>query len=290
MTIALYNPLSCNGDGKAKAERLKELLTEEIDFRDIRDMNFGEFFASLEDDDKVIICGGDGTISKFINSYEGEFPYERDLYYFSAGLGNDFAADIGESGIVLLNPYIKDLPVACINGKQYKVLNGVGFGIDGYCCEEGDRLRAKNVKKVNYTSIAIKGLLFHFKPRNATVIVDGKEYHFKKTWICPTMNGRYYGGGMLVAPKQDRLNKERKITNVVMFGKGALRTLILFPSIFKGKHVEQETMVKVLEGYEVEVKFDRPTALQLDGETFTNVEGYTMKSAVRTKKEFVQNL
>lgn len=284
MTIALYNPLSCNGNGKAEAERLKETLTEEIDFRDIRNMDFKQFFESVADDDKVIICGGDGTLSKFINSYEGELPYERDIYYFSSGLGNDFAADIGESGVVLLNPYIKELPVVCINGKEYKVLNGVGFGIDGYCCEEGDRLRAKNVKKVNYTSIAIKGLLFHFKPRNATVIVDGKEYHFRKTWIAPTMNGRYYGGGMLVAPQQDRLNKERKISTVVMYGKGALRTLILFPTIFKGTHVEKKNMVQVLEGYEVEVKFDRPTALQLDGETFTNVESYTMKSSAKIKQ------
>lgn len=278
MTIALYNPISCNGYGKARAERLKNILDEEIDFRDITGMDFVSFFKSISDDDKVIICGGDGTISHFINSYEGEFPFERDIYYYSSGLGNDFATDIGNEGIVLLNPYIKKLPVAYINGKEYKILNGVGFGIDGYCCEEGDRLRAMAAKKVNYTAIAIKGLLFKFKSRNAVVIADGREYRFKKVWIAPTMNGRYYGGGMFVAPEQDRLNEERSITCVVMHGKGKFRTLILFPSIFKGEHVKQKNMVEVIKGHDITVKFDRPTPLQVDGETITGVTEYRMKS------------
>ncbi len=278
MTIALYNPISCNGYGKDRAERLKNILDEEIDFRDITGTDFNSFFSSISDDDKVIICGGDGTISNFINSYEGEFPFERDIYYYSSGLGNDFATDIGDEGVVLLNPYIKKLPVAYINGKEYKILNGVGFGIDGYCCEEGDRLRAMAAKKVNYTSIAIKGLLFKFKPRNAVVIADGREYRFKKVWIAPTMNGRYYGGGMFVAPEQDRLNEERSITCVVMHGKGKFRTLILFPSIFKGEHVKQKNMVEVIKGHDITVKFDSPTPLQVDGETITGVTEYRMKS------------
>lgn len=283
MTIALYNPISCNGYGKARAERLKNILDEEIDFRDITGLDFKSFFSSISNDDKVIICGGDGTISYFVNSYEGEFPFKRDVYYYSSGLGNDFATDIGNEGVVLLNPYIKNLPVAYINGKEYKVLNGVGFGIDGYCCKEGDRLRAMAAKKVNYTSIAIKGLLFKFKPRNAVVIADGKEYHFKKAWIAPTMNGRYYGGGMFVAPKQDRLNVERSITCVVMYGKGKLKTLMVFPSIFKGEHVNHKEMVEVINASDITVKFDQPTPLQVDGETITGVTEYRMISSKLVK-------
>ena len=44
-----------------------------------------------------------------------------------------------------------------------RFINGIGFGIDGYCCEVGDQLKAKSDKPVNYASIAIKGLLFHYK-------------------------------------------------------------------------------------------------------------------------------
>ncbi len=283
MTIALYNPLSGNGSGKANAEKLSALLTDEIEFRDIRGLDLRAFFEETPDDVRVVICGGDGTISCFINSYEGESPYEREVYYFPAGLGNDFVMDIGGNGLILLNPYIKDLPLVCVKGKRYKVLNGVGFGIDGYCCEEGDKLRASSSKKVNYTSIAIKGLLGKFKPVNAVVIADGREYRFKRVWLAPTMNGRYYGGGMCIAPAQDRLNAERTVTCVVMHGSGKLKTLMVFPSIFEGKHLRHTEMVEVIAGHEIEVRFDRPTPLQIDGETIAGVESYIMKSAVFEK-------
>ena len=75
------------------------------------------------------------------------------------------------------------LPTVIVNEKEYKFINGVGFGIDGYCCEVGDEQRAKSDKPVNYTSIAIKGLLFHFKPVNATVTYDGKSRTFPKVWL-----------------------------------------------------------------------------------------------------------
>ncbi len=47
------------------------------------------------------------------------------------------------------------------------------------------------------TAIAIKGLLFHYRPTNAVITVDGVTHTYKKVWLVPTMNGRYYGGGMM---------------------------------------------------------------------------------------------
>lgn len=273
MTIVLYNPLANNGRGKENAAKIAELVDEQVTFRDIRDTKLSE----ISPDDKIIVCGGDGTLNRLVNIV-GE-P-EREIYYYPAGSGNDFTRDIGENGIILLNPYLKNLPTVEVKGKKYRVLNGVGYGIDGYCCEVGDRMRVKNYgKDINYSSIAIKGLLFHFKPANAVVTVDGKEYKFRKVWLAPTMNGRYYGGGMCVAPNQDRLNSERKLTCVVMYGSNKLKTLMVFPSIFKGEHIKHKEMVEVLTGSTIEVKFDRPTALQIDGETISNVESYIIRSA-----------
>ncbi len=279
MTIALYNPLASNGRGRENAAKLAEILDEQISFKDIRETKISDIPA----EDKIVICGGDGTISHFVNTF-GE-P-ERDIYYYAAGSGNDFTRDIGENGVILLNPYLKNLPTVEVKGKSYKVLNGVGYGIDGYCCEVGDEQRAKNPgKEINYSGIAIKGLLFHFKPANATVTVDGKEHKFKKVWLAPAMNGRYYGGGMCIAPEQDRLNAERKLSVVVMHGSGKLKTLVVFPSIFKGEHVKHKEMVEILTGHTIEVKFDRPTALQVDGETIKSVESYVIKSSAVAGKE-----
>ena len=93
------------------------------------------------------------------------------------------------------------------------------------------------------------------------------------------MNGRYYGGGMDIAPAQDRLNKARTVSTVVLHGSGKLKTLIVFPSIFKGEHIKHTEMVAVMEGHEMTVKFDRPVALQIDGELVLNVTEYTVRSA-----------
>ena len=94
------------------------------------------------------------------------------------------------------------------------------------------------------------------------------------------MNGRFYGGGMMSAPEQNRLGKDRTVSTMVMFNSGKLNTLIVFSSIFKGEHVKHTEMCRVLSGREITVEFDKPTALQIDGETVLGVSKYTVVTGV----------
>ena len=274
--FALYNPHSANNTGKEKADTLcahYETAPTFIDITTITD--YDKFFANIDASDAVVICGGDGTLNRFINAiYDLNVP--NDIYYYATGNGNDFLRDFDrEAGDAPLkiNDEIKNLPAVTVKGKTYRFINGVGFGVDGYCCEVGDKLRLEGAKKINYTSIAIKGLLFHYKPTNAKVTVDGNTRTYKKTWIAPTMVGGYYGGGMRPAPLQDR-NKRDTVSVTVMHGAGKLHTLMVFPSIFKGEHVKHKKMVDVRAGKHITVEFDRPVALQIDGETILGVEKY----------------
>ena len=174
-----------------------------------------------------------------------------------------------------IKEYITNLPTVEVNGKTHKFLNNVGFGIDGYCCKVGDSLKKTDKKKINYTSIAIKGLLFHYKPTSAKVVVDGKEYKYKKVWIAPTMNGRKYGGGMIPTPAQERISDDKKLSVMLFHGSSKLKTLIIFPSLFKGEHVKKAKNITILTGKNITVKFDAPRPLQIDGETVLGVEEYT---------------
>ena len=278
-TYVLYNELSGNGTGKTKAEELKSFLNgKEVFFHDITKLNdYKFFFGSLNADDEVILCGGDGTLNRFINDTEG-LTYTQPLFYYPTGSGNDFWNDLGRKpgdDPVRIEQYIKDLPFVEVNGMKSRVLNGIGYGIDGYCCEVGDQLREAGNEKIDYAGIAIKGLLFHYKPTNAEIDVDGQKYSYKKVWLAPSMNGRYYGGGMIATPAQDRLGKERLLSLLVFHGSGKIRTLAIFPSIFKGKHVDHKKVVEVKTGHRITVTFDRPVALQIDGETVLNVTTYT---------------
>ena len=230
------------------------------------------------------MCGGDGTLNRFVNSVD-VLP-ENDVYLFATGTGNDFLTDVGgdKDKPVLINDYICDLPIVTVNGKDYKFVNGIGYGIDGYCCEVGDAMKAAGKTDINYAGIAIKGLLFKYKPRNAVVTVDGVTKTYKKVWLAPTMQGRYYGGGMIPTPNQGRLSDRGNVSTMVYYGVGKLKALMVFPSIFKGEHVKHTKMIDVLEGDVVTVKFDVPTALQIDGETILDVTEYTVTSRNALKK------
>ena len=60
---------------------------------------------------------------------------------------------------------------------------------------------------------------------------------------------------------------------------------MIFPSIFKGEHVKHTKQVEVLRGHEITVEFDRPTALQIDGETVLGVTSYTVKTGKTANKK-----
>ena len=276
----LYNPLAGHGSHDEKLSTLKSFLNGEcIEYYVTNIADYKQLLSTLEADDKIVISGGDGTLNRFINAIDPDL-ITNDVLYYASGSGNDFFHDLDKKPgcePFKINQYLKDLPVVTIKGKSYRYINGIGYGLDGYCCEEGDRLKAAN-KKVDYTMIAIKGLLYAFKPTNAIINVDGKEYKFKKVWIAPTMNGRFYGGGMMATPDQDRLGDGSQ-TVLVLHRSGKLKTLMIFPSIFKGEHVKHTDIFTVIKGKEVTVTFDRPCALQIDGETVLDVTSYTVKSA-----------
>lgn len=284
----LYNPLAGNGKGENAAKKLKELLNgDELTFTDMTKVSdYRALFASMPEDERVIVSGGDGTLSRFINDTE-EVAFANPVYYYATGSGNDFLKDIGGNvgdKPVCIDKYLKALPTVDVKGKSYRFINGIGYGIDGYCCEVGDKLRETSDKPINYAGIAIKGLLFHYHPTSATVIVDGVEHKYKKVWLAPTMNGRYYGGGMIPTPKQDRLNKEHTVSVMVYYGSGKIKSLAVFPSIFKGEHVNHKEMVEVLSGKEITVRFDSPAALQVDGETIIGVTEYSVRTGKAAEK------
>lgn len=246
-----------------------------IELTDATKIDYPEFFGSLGEDDEVVLVGGDGTINYLINHVDCE-NIRNNIYILGAGTGNDFLNDINEEAgkEILLNPYLKNLPVATVKGKKYKYINNMSFGIDGFCCEEADKIKARKPnKKINYTAIAIKGLLYAFKPRHAWIEVDGKQYEYDNVWLAPAMKGRYCGGGMMLAPGQDR--NSDKLTVIVYMCKSKLKSLKCFPLIFDGKHVELTDMVKVIEGNHVHVRFSEPCAVQIDGETILDVSEYS---------------
>lgn len=285
-TFVLFNPFAGKKIAEHHLEFLKDLYEGEIIFRDLTQIDdYAAFFSNLTQTDRVILCGGDGTLNRFVNATQ-EIDYPCDILYCPQGSGNDFWNDLGnppKETPLKINDYIKDLPIVYVGENSYRFLNNVGFGLDGYCCETGDQMKKRSNKPVNYTAIAIKGLLFKYKPSGAAVTVDGTEYRYKKVWTAPAMKGRFYGGGMMAAPAQDRNDPAGTLSLMMFHGTGSLRTLMIFPSIFKGEHVNHKKAVTIHTGKEITVTFDRPATLQIDGETITGVTSYRVLAKVPAK-------
>lgn len=284
VTYILHNPAAGGAEAEATVRALKDKTANTVLINMQRMSSYRTFFDGLESGARVILCGGDGTLNRFINDTQG-IPITTPLYYYPVGTGNDFARDLGFSRgaapTFCIDRYLRRLPSVTVNGETRLFLNNVGFGVDGYCCEEGDRQRAQNEqsgssKAVNYTKIAIKGLLGAFKPRDAVVTVDGKRYTYKRVWLAPAMNGRYYGGGIMAAPTQERLGADGAVSLLVFHDVGKLHALLLFPSVIKGRHLKHTRHIHLFKGQDIHVEFDRPTPLQIDGETISDVTSYTV--------------
>ncbi|MBE6780100.1 MAG: diacylglycerol kinase family protein [Ruminococcaceae bacterium] len=272
----LYNNKAGDSNALESVKVLEIIINDQLKYIDVSEVSdYRIFITGLEKDDYIILAGGDGTLNRFINNIEG-IEFDNEVLYFPNGTGNDFAHDLGyskECNPFPINKYIRSLPTVTVKNKTYRFINGVGYGIDGYCCQVGDELKKIPGKRINYTSIAIKGLLFHYKPTNAKVTVDGKAHTYQKVWIAPTMNGRYYGGGMMPTPQQKR--NSDKLSTMIFHNSGKLKTLMIFPSLFKGEHIKHTKQVEILTGNEITIEFDRPVALQIDGETIHEVSSYT---------------
>ena len=158
-THVLYNPLAAGGAGTSGAMKLKNMLPKKtLVFHNLLELDLPEFLDELDADVPLIICGGDGTRHHFVNDAQGKLT-GRKIYYYATGTGNDFLRDIGaqtHGGPVRIDRYLQNLPSVTVKGQSRLFLNGVGYGIDGYCCQEGDRLHAAGETSINYTKLQLR--------------------------------------------------------------------------------------------------------------------------------------
>ncbi|MCQ2506223.1 MAG: diacylglycerol kinase family protein [Lachnospiraceae bacterium] len=276
----LYNPFSGNCDWEKSKKVLDEIINGAKESYDVTKRRTEEVINEFADDDIIILVGGDGTLNHFVNDINCDF-IPNPIYFYPTGTGNDFARDIrriDKNKIVKVDKYLKHLPEVEVEERQYRFLNAIGFGLDGYCCEMGDQVRAMaDDRSVNYAGIAIKGLLFKYEPTSATVTVDGEVHKYEKVWIASTTFGKYYGGGMILSSAQERGNKDHTCSLVVVHDSGRLSTMMAFPSIIKGKTEGNNKMVDIYTGHEIKVEFNKPRTIQIDGETILGVKEYTVK-------------
>jgi len=275
--VILANPEARTFRGARVARRTAEKLKGECRIIDstAKEFSFRSFLEETDPEEKIVFTGGDGTLSHIVNRMITG-PLERDIYFYPGGSGNDFIRDldlpVGHAP-VLLNPYIENLPVVETGGHTFRFVNGVGVGLDGYCCEEKLRLKQKG-KVRSYTAIALGALFGRYTPCDAEITVDGETHKYGRVWMAPAMFGRYFGGGVMAAPKQDRTAPEHTLTSVCVHDAGRLMALVMFLLFCKGKGFMFPRHIEFRTGCDITVKLSEPNAIQFDGETLSNMTEY----------------
>lgn len=219
--------------------------------------------------DGIISVGGDGTLFEVINGLsvnpKGHFA---PVGVIPVGTGNSFSKDLGihtledaVEKIVSGNTKRIDTGSFFHSGKEHLFINLLGAGFVSNVA-----YRAKKYKflgSLSYILGVLQEVIF-LKTTRIELNIDGiivkRDCVFVE--IC---NSRYTGGDMLMSPHS--VIDDGMLDVIVLNRVSRLKLLKLFPALFKGLHIEDDS-VETFKGKNISLLSTDPMHLTPDGETF----------------------
>lgn len=226
MLYFIVNLKSQTGEGRAVWETVKQELKE----RNVRYMAFrtkgpghamelAKRISSFpEEDIRIVVCGGDGTINEVIN---GITDFDKvSLGIIPMGSGNDFAKGLGITGSTesLIRRIIDDrerklIDLGSVRYSDVKPprLFGIsaGVGLDAIVCKKAMHSKQKaflnrfGMGKLVYLLLTVE-TLFSMRHVRGIVSFDGdKSKRFDKLIFSAVMNLPAEGGGVPMVPWAD---------------------------------------------------------------------------------------
>ena len=284
-TAVVVNPASANGLTGKRWPEIAEIMKEEgLNFDATLTSRPGEGTVLtkryLEQGYELIIAvGGDGTVNEVINGFfdeQGILINKKAAFSFiSTGNGRDLARTVGISRdpreavnhIINSVPRQVDLGRVSFNsnvGERVNrfFINVAGLGLDG-----------ETVARVNRTTKVFGGFisflwgtlisLLLYKNKHMSVEVDGKVVCDEPLVIAIFGNGRFFGGGMKIAP---HALMDDGFFDVVILGNLSKFNLVCnLPRVYQGTHLNHPRITS-LRGKTVKIKSSDRALLNLDGE------------------------
>lgn len=239
--------------------------------------------ASRDDGvDTIAVVGGDGTLNEVVQAYvdsQGRPLAGPALAIIPAGTGSDFQKTLGIGSRVeeaierLLGTEQRAIDLGVLELTAHDgarvaraFLNITSFGLGGLT----DRIVNTGPKwlggKAAFYFGAVRALVAY---RNAPVRVrvDGETFVEAPIVNVAIANGRYFGGGMLVAPEADPADGAFDVISMADMDK--LATLALTSSIYSGAHLARPG-VSMTRGAVVEAEplvRNADVLIDMDGET-----------------------
>ena len=227
--------------------------------------------------DLIISVGGDGTHNEVMNGFftpQGPVRPEAQLGFISMGTGSDLIKtleapkDPREAIEHLMKAPAQAVDVGKLSFTDHQgeretryFINIAGLGLDG-----------DTVGRVNRTSKALGGFvsflwgtvvsLMLYRNKEMAVTVDDQLVFEGMAVITAVANGRYFGGGMCIAPQAEMADGLFDVVIMHSLGKAAL--LFNLPKVYKGTHLDHPFSIFV-RGRKVVIETEE-ALLNLDGE------------------------
>ncbi len=212
--------------------------------------------------DRVVVCGGDGTLHRAVRDYDlGGVP----LALLPLGSGDDFAKvcgiprDVRAACEVAMRGVVREVDVAHANGIRYLGVAGLGFD------SEVARYANENAKFLRGSAVylyAILRVLPRFTPHR--VRIDGRRD--EEIMFATVGNSPQYGGGIRIVPAAEIDNGQ--LDYCIVHRTSRFQLLATLPLAYSGKHV-RKPFVECGRGRDFSVESETPLDVYADGEHVT---------------------
>ncbi|MDY6825676.1 MAG: diacylglycerol kinase family lipid kinase [Bacillota bacterium] len=280
---AVVNPVSGNGStGKTWPAIARAMKQEGLDFEYSFTGAPGEATVLARNFlnqgyELIISVGGDGTVNEVINGFflvEEAVRKKTSLGIISSGTGRDLVRTLGTPlNFTEAARRIYNTPPFSVDTGKVKYKDGSGQKVRYFLNVAGMGLDGDIVARVNSTSKALGGFvsflggtvasLCRYRNKKMKITVDGKEICNEPITFIVVANGRYFGGGMFIAPHA--LMDDGSFDIIIARNLSKSDLLINLPKVYRGKHLDHPRITS-LRGRVINVESDDCPLLNLDGE------------------------
>lgn len=278
-TTIIVNPTAGNGKSLKRWELFKKNLNFPYELQMTSKSKHATELAKIcvqnGEHQLLIAFGGDGTAHEVI---EGVLGCSNCIVgVISAGSGNDFGRGFPTfKHAVELNNYVKttgktlqmDIGQLTTQNERYTFVNNAGIGFDAYIAVQVNNSPIKKILnkfslgKLAYTYFVMK-TLGTFKNFSLTVETPNHYKTFEKVWFVTVSNQPYFGGGMKISPLSNTADGKIEIT--VVHDLSRIKLLLLFASVFFGKHTSLKEVYQITSS-SVNLTTDETMYRHVDGE------------------------
>ena len=217
---------------------------------------------------RIYACGGDGTLNEVAAAAAG-YPNVA-VTVFSGGSGNDFIKIFDDPKAFFDIHRLLDADEAVfdmIRCNDHLALNTCCVGLDARI--GNDVARYKRMPMLGgFRAYAASTLVNIFRGISEHYVIDveGHCIDGRETFVC-ICNGRYYGGGFNPVPEADP--SDGKLDVLVVRHLSRLEIPAVIGKYKEGRYRELGRYARYFRTDRIKVTCDRPTPINLDGETRT---------------------